>query len=61
MGGLLHIASALRIKIVALFIGGVEPEFYFTKATRCWNICGENDPNDIKPISIVNKILEVYK
>ena len=60
-GGLLHIASALRIKIVALFVGGVEPEFYFTKATRCWNISGYNDPNDIKPISIVNKILEVYK
>lgn len=60
-GGLLHIASALRVKIVALFVGGVEPEFYFTKATRCWNISGYNDPNEIKPISIAHKILEVYK
>ena len=60
-GGLLHIASAHRLKIVALFVDGIEPDFYFTKATRCWSISGFIDPNDINPISIVNKILETYK
>jgi len=60
-GGLLHIASALKVKIVALFAEGIKPEWRFTKATRYWDISSYNDVNDINPINITHKILEVYK